>query len=32
MLRKLIRFIKGHEGVWWSTGREVAQHWLKVAR
>ena len=32
MLRKLIRFIKGHEGVWFATGREVAQHWLKVAR
>jgi peptidoglycan/xylan/chitin deacetylase (PgdA/CDA1 family) len=27
-LRTLIRFIKEHDGVWFATGREVAQHWL----
>jgi peptidoglycan/xylan/chitin deacetylase (PgdA/CDA1 family) len=32
MLRRLIRLIKGYPDVWWTTGREVAQHWLKVAR
>jgi peptidoglycan/xylan/chitin deacetylase (PgdA/CDA1 family) len=26
-LRQLIRFMKGHEGVWWATAREVAEHW-----
>jgi len=32
MLRRLIRFIKEHEGVWWATGREVARHWLSQPR
>ncbi|MBI3456219.1 MAG: polysaccharide deacetylase [Candidatus Rokubacteria bacterium] len=27
-LRKLIRFMREHEGVWWATCREVAEHWL----
>lgn len=27
-LRELIRLIKRHRGVWWATGREVAEHWL----
>lgn len=26
-LRRLIRFIKEHDRVWWATGREVAEHW-----
>jgi peptidoglycan/xylan/chitin deacetylase (PgdA/CDA1 family) len=28
-LRKLIRFIKSHDDVWWATGREIAEHWLR---
>jgi peptidoglycan/xylan/chitin deacetylase (PgdA/CDA1 family) len=28
MLRKLIRFMKEHEGVWWTTAGAVARHWL----
>jgi peptidoglycan/xylan/chitin deacetylase (PgdA/CDA1 family) len=31
-LRQLIRFIKGHQEVWWATGREVAEHWLARER
>lgn len=31
-LRKLIRFIKEHEGVWWAAGRQVAEHWLARER
>ncbi len=31
-LRTLIRFIKRHRGVWWATGREIAEHWLVRAR
>jgi hypothetical protein len=31
-LRQLIRFMKGHEGVWWATAVEVAQHWLARER
>ncbi len=27
-LRKLIRFMKEHDRVWWATGRQVAEHWL----
>ncbi len=30
-LRRLIRFIKGRRGVWWATGREVADHWRSRA-
>jgi len=32
MLRKLIRFIKKHPGVWWAQGHEVAEHWLATHR
>jgi peptidoglycan/xylan/chitin deacetylase (PgdA/CDA1 family) len=28
MLRRLIRLMKQARGVWWATGREVAEHWL----
>ncbi|OLC51762.1 MAG: ribulose phosphate epimerase, partial [Candidatus Rokubacteria bacterium 13_1_40CM_4_69_39] len=29
MLRRLIRFVKRHRGVWWATASEVAEHWLR---
>jgi len=29
MLRRLIRFMKGHRGVWWTTGAQAAEHWLR---
>jgi peptidoglycan/xylan/chitin deacetylase (PgdA/CDA1 family) len=32
MLRRLIGFIKEHDGVWWAQGGQVAQHWLARAR
>src|SRR2546428_3051694 len=28
-LRELIRFVKGHDRVWWATGRAVAEYWLQ---
>lgn len=28
MLRRLIRWMKRHRGVWWATASEVADHWL----
>lgn len=28
-LRRLIRFMKRRRGVWWATGRQVAEHWLR---
>ena len=31
-LRQLVRFIKGHDGVWWATGQDVAAHWLARER
>ena len=31
-LRKLIRFMKEHDRVWWATGRPVAEHWLGQER
>jgi peptidoglycan/xylan/chitin deacetylase (PgdA/CDA1 family) len=31
-LRRLIRFIKSHPGVWWARGREVAEHWRSRER
>jgi peptidoglycan/xylan/chitin deacetylase (PgdA/CDA1 family) len=32
MLRKLIRFMKKHKGVWFTTCRSVAEHWLRQSR
>lgn len=32
MLRRLIRFMKEHDGVWWAMARDVARHWLHHAR
>ena len=32
MLRRLIRFVKRHRGVWWATATEVASHWLDADR
>jgi hypothetical protein len=32
MLRTLIRFMKKHKGVWFTTCREVAEHWLARSR
>ena len=32
MLRKLIRFMKKQKGVWFTTCRAVAEHWLARAR
>ena len=32
MLRRLIRFVKRHRGVWWATASEVASHWLDAHR
>lgn len=29
-LRELIRFVKGHDRVWWATGRAVAEYWLQT--
>src|SRR5204863_426527 len=29
MLRRLIRFVKRHRGVWWATASEVGDHWLR---
>jgi peptidoglycan/xylan/chitin deacetylase (PgdA/CDA1 family) len=29
MLRRLIRLMKRHRGVWWATASEVAAHWLR---
>jgi len=29
MLRRLIRLMKRHRGVWWATASEVADHWLR---
>lgn len=29
MLERLIEFIRGHEGVWFATGREVAEFWQR---
>jgi len=26
-LRELLEYIGGHDGVWWATMREVAEHW-----
>lgn len=31
-LRQLVRFIKGHDGVSWATGQDVAAHWLARER
>jgi hypothetical protein len=31
MLRKLIRLMKRHRGVWWATASEVASYWLRRA-
>jgi peptidoglycan/xylan/chitin deacetylase (PgdA/CDA1 family) len=31
-LRELVRLMKRHEGVWFATCREVAEHWLGRAR
>ena len=28
MLRRLIRFMKRHRGVWWATASQVADHWI----
>lgn len=28
-LRELIRYIKGHEGVWFATREEIANHWRR---
>ena len=28
MLRRLIRFMRRHRGVWWATASQVADHWL----
>ncbi len=32
MLRRLIRFMKGHRRVWWAQASEVAEHWLRRER
>src|SRR3972149_4108390 len=32
MLRRLIRVVKRHRGVWWATASEVAAHWLPPGR
>ena len=29
MLRRLIRLMKRHRGVWWASASEVADHWLR---
>src|SRR5436309_959737 len=29
MLRRWIRFVKRHRGVWWATASEVGDHWLR---
>jgi hypothetical protein len=28
-LKEMIEFMKGHEGVWFATGVEIAEWWLK---
>ena len=28
-LKEMIEFMKGHEGVWFATGIEIAEWWLK---
>jgi len=32
MLRKLVRFMKKQKGVWFTTCRAVAEHWLARSR
>jgi hypothetical protein len=28
-LKEMIEYMKGHEGVWFATGTEIAECWLK---
>jgi peptidoglycan/xylan/chitin deacetylase (PgdA/CDA1 family) len=28
-LRELVKYIQGHEGVWFATREEIARHWMK---
>jgi hypothetical protein len=29
VLKEMIEYMKGHEGVWFATGIEIADWWLK---
>jgi hypothetical protein len=31
-LRRLIRFMREHDRVWWATGQQIADHWLARAQ
>lgn len=32
MLEELLAYVRSHPGVWFATGREVAEHWRRSAR